>query len=68
MPKSQQGYEQLFREDFSSLVFKQKIYQSVKVPEAIALQEKLSNIAGKSAKATKDMSAFVKEIVKRLKD
>lgn len=66
MPKSQQGYEQLFREDFANLVFKQKMFQSVKVPEAIALQDKLSTVAGKSAKVSKDLAVVVKEIIKRI--
>lgn len=66
MPQSVKHYLGRMSEEFGALVFETHINQTVKVSDAIALQEKISAYAKPDSKAAKQIRSLTKEIITRL--
>lgn len=66
MPQSVSVYLEKMQEEFGDLVFETMINQTVRISDAIAVQEKISNYAKADSKAAQQISALTQEMVKRL--
>lgn len=68
MPQSVRHYLDRMADEFGQLVFETQINQTVKISDAIALQEKVSSYAKTDSKAAVQLAAFTEEVIARLKD
>ncbi|WP_116688763.1 ParA family protein [Pelagibaculum spongiae] len=66
MPQSVKHYLSKLKEEFGDIALDTHINQTVKISDAIALQEKVSNYAKKSSKPAKQITAVTKEILTKL--
>ncbi len=66
MPQSVSDYLQEMKTTFGDLVFNTPIHQTIRISDAIALQEKVSHYAKPTSKAAKQLSALTDEILDRL--
>ena len=67
MPQSVRHYLDRMIEEFGEQVFKTQINQTVKISDAIALQEKVSEYAKKNSKAAQQISSLAAETLSRIK-
>jgi len=67
MPQSVKHYLERMQDSFGELVFNTHVSQTVKISDAIALQEKVSRYARKSSKAAQQIIALTDEVVLRAK-
>ena len=65
-PQSVTYYLQEAKDTFGELFFKTQVDQTVKISDAIAMQEKVSEYAGKDSKAARQLKALANEIIKRM--
>ncbi|MFC1337323.1 MAG: ParA family protein [gamma proteobacterium symbiont of Clathrolucina costata] len=66
MPQSVKHYLDRMNEEFGDLVFKTQVNQTVKISDAIALQEKVSAYAKSDSKAAQQISSLTDEVLARL--
>jgi|GEM_PF-2837023 len=66
MPQSVKHYIESMEEEFGELALETKITQTIKISDAIALQEKISSYAKLNSKAVIQMSTLADEIISRL--
>jgi len=68
MPQSVKLYLEKMDEEFGNLVFSTLINQTVKISDAIALQEKVSIYAKTSSKAAIQIASLTNEVIERLEE
>ena len=66
MPQSVTSYLKRMADEFGDLVFDTQINQTVKISDAISLQEKVSNFAKSDSKPALQLAAFTEEVIARL--
>ena len=66
MPQSVRSYLADMEEEFGEAVFKTRIHQTVKISDAISLQEKVADYAKADSKPALQISAVTDEVVGRL--
>ncbi|MBX2807154.1 MAG: ParA family protein [Cellvibrionaceae bacterium] len=66
MPQSVSEYLSEMKDVFGGLVFNTHIHQTIRISDAISLQEKVSHYAKPSSKAARQIAALTDEIVDRL--
>lgn len=63
MPQSVRHYLDRMDEEFGSLVFKTQVNQTVKISDAIALQEKVSSYTKVNSKAAQQIASLTDEVI-----
>ena len=66
MPQSVKHYLDRMQEEFGDIVFNTQVNQTVKISDAIALQEKVSEYARNNSKPAKQISSLTDEAVSRM--
>lgn len=66
MPQSVKHYLERMDDEFGHLVFKTQVNQTVKISDAIALQEKVSSYAKTDSKAAQQIASLTDEVIARL--
>jgi chromosome partitioning protein len=65
-PVSVSHYLTVMKQAFGDLLFDTQINQTVKISDAISLQENISTYAARTSKASKQMESLATEVLKRL--
>ncbi|MDE1465846.1 ParA family protein [Spartinivicinus poritis] len=65
-PKSVTHYLEELKDNFGSLLFNTQINETIKISDAISLQESITDYAKPDTKAVKQISAFTDEVIARM--
>lgn len=68
MPQSVRHYLEKIEEEFGPLIFRTQINQTIKISDAIALQEKVSSHARTNSKAARQIAEISDEVIARLEE